>query len=138
MTNFSASPRNPPARMLRQFAILSLLVFGGFGVWRWIKTGPDAGALLLLVAAAYIGIGGCIAPRTIRWVFVGWMTLVFPIGWLVSHTVLTMLYFGLFTPIGLVFRAMGRDRLMRFSRGSGSFWAPRRQSEDAATYLHQF
>ena len=41
------------------------------------------------------------------------MVLAFPIGWTVSQVMLAMMFFGLFTPIGLVFRLIGRDPLHR-------------------------
>ena len=39
------------------------------------------------------------------------MVLAFPIGWTVSQVMLALMFFGLFTPIGLVFRLIGRDPL---------------------------
>ena len=39
------------------------------------------------------------------------MVLAFPIGWTVSLVLLGLVYYGLFTPIGLVFRLVGRDAL---------------------------
>ena len=48
-----------------------------------------------------------------RLIYVGWMVLAFPIGWTVSQVMLALMFFGLFTPIGLVFRLIGRDPLQR-------------------------
>ena len=39
------------------------------------------------------------------------MVLAFPIGWTVSQVILAVMFYGLFTPIGLVFRLIGRDPL---------------------------
>ena len=44
------------------------------------------------------------------------MVLAFPIGWTVSQVILLLMFYGLFTPIGLVFRLIGRDPLHRARR----------------------
>ena len=44
------------------------------------------------------------------------MVLAFPIGWTVSQVILLLMFYGLFTPIGLVFRLIGRDPLQRARR----------------------
>ena len=54
-----------------------------------------------------------IRPEWLRSIYVGWMVLAFPIGWTVSQVMLAVMFFGLFTPIGLVFRLIGRDPLQR-------------------------
>ncbi len=56
-----------------------------------------------------------------RWVYIGWMILAFPIGWTVSQVMLAVMFFGLFTPIGLVFRLIGRDPLHRGSHSRTRF-----------------
>ena len=49
-------------------------------------------------------------------IYVGWMILAFPIGWTISQVILVVMFFGLFTPIGLIFRLLGRDPLHRARR----------------------
>ena len=61
-----------------------------------------------------------------RPIYVGWMVLAFPIGWTVSQAMLALMFYGLFTPIGLLFRLIGRDPL-QLSRRSGleTYWTPK-------------
>ena len=50
-----------------------------------------------------------------------------------------MMFFGLFTPIGLVFRLIGRDPLQRARRaGVESYWAPKPAPADVRSYFKQF
>ena len=74
-----------------------------------------------------------------RFIYVGWMVLAFPIGWTVSQVMLAIMFFGLFTPIGLVFRLIGRDPLQR-TRPSGreSYWEPKPTPADLRRYFKQF
>ena len=67
------------------------------------------------------------------------MVLAFPIGWTVSQVMLAVMFFGLFTPIGLVFRLLGRDPLHRTRRpGLESYWAPKPAPADLRRYFKQF
>lgn len=62
-----------------------------------------------------------------------------PIGIVVSYAILAMLYFGIFTPISLAFRLLGRDALhRRFDASAKTYWAPRRPVGDVRRYFRQF
>jgi Saxitoxin biosynthesis operon protein SxtJ len=129
----------PPSRMLRQFATLwtcFFLLLAGWQLWR-----HDNEILAAVFAGLALTIGplGLAWPRLVRPVFVGWMVLAFPIGWLVSHAVLASVFFGLFTPLGLVFRLIGRDVLtLRQPQGRETYWTPKPQANDPARYFRQF
>jgi hypothetical protein len=72
-------------------------------------------------------------------VFTGWMILAFPIGWTVSRLTAALLFYGLFTPLGLFFRLTGRDVLTRRHRPDRStYWQPKPVASDVRRYFHQF
>ena len=49
-----------------------------------------------------------------------------------------MIYFGVFLPIGLAFRALGRDALQRdFDYNRRSYWEVKKQPRDIASYYRQ-
>src|SRR5690349_12757913 len=98
--NWSDVPRDPSPRVLRQFAGLWLVFFGGAAVWQGVVRGRGELAAVLAVAAVTVGAAGLLKPRLVRPIFTGWMLLVFPVNWLVSHLVLGLIYYGLFTPTG--------------------------------------
>jgi hypothetical protein len=133
-TDVTTPPR--PA-VLRQFAGLCLVVFGGLAAWRVADVGLDGPAIGLATAAAAIGLTGLVWPRTVRWIFTGWLIAVFPIGWVVSRVVLAILYYAVFTPLALVFRMMGRDALHLRRPGTGSAWAPKPRPRSVDEYLRQ-
>ena len=132
-------PRDPSRATLRQFAGLWMIFFGGLALWEFLARGrPELAALLALLAAT-IGPLGLARPEWVRWIFVGWMVLAFPIGWTVSHLMLAVMFFGLFAPIGLVFRLLGRDPLHRTRRPElDSYWTPKPASADLRGYFKQF
>ena len=78
-------PFDPPRTTLRQFAGLCLVVFGGMALWEALVRGHTRSRLILASLALAIGPLGLVRPEWIRWFFVGWMVLAFPIGWTVSQ-----------------------------------------------------
>jgi hypothetical protein len=126
---WSDIPRNPSRRMLRQFGGLAAglcLVMAARGwSWAWLWAGIGVGVVTML------------RPGALRPIFVGWMILAFPIGWVVGKLTLAAMFFGLFTAVGLLFRMMGRDPMKR-RRRDGSYWTPRDRSTTPADYLRQY
>ncbi len=136
---WSDLPRNPSAKVLRQFAGAWLVFFLVLGAQQWfIKGRPQLGAAIA-TAAVGIGVLGLLRPAAVKWIFVGWMMLAFPIGWLVSQAALLLLFYGMLTPVALFFRLTGRDPLRRrLSPGEPSYWTPKEQPQDMRRYLRQY
>jgi saxitoxin biosynthesis operon SxtJ-like protein len=123
---------------LRQFAGLCLLIFSGLTGWQYFGYNQQRLALIFAGLAAVLGFGGLVWPRGIRPVFVTAMALTMPIGWVVSHVLLGVLFFGLFTPVGLFFKLIGRDALCRrFAPEQASYWEPKPGATDVRSYLRQ-
>jgi hypothetical protein len=136
---WSDIPFSPQPRMLRQFAGLWLAFFGGLAAWQGLVRGRVGVALALAVLAVAIGGLGLARPRLIRPIFVGWMVLAFPIGWTISLVLLGLVYYGLFLPIGLVFRLVGRDALQLRPRPNlTTYWTSRPEVADVRRYFRQF
>lgn len=69
------------------------------------------------------------APKVLRPLNRAWFLLGEMLGRIVSPVVLLVIFFFLFTPIGLVMRLFGRDELRLRKREGGSSWVPREQAE---------
>jgi len=123
--------------MLRQFAGLSLVVFGGLAAWRLWHGQVDLWTYVLGIVAVVVGVTGLIAPAMVQPVYTGWMIVAFPIGWTVSKVALGLMFFLVFMPVGLVFRMTGRDAL-RLKRTDGSYWLAKPASRSGDEYLRQF
>ena len=98
------APVSTSTSTLRQFAGLCLLIFGGLAGWEYVGRDHQRLALLFAGLAVVLGCGGLAWPRGIRPVFVTAMALTMPIGMVVSRVLLGVLFFGLFTPVGLFFK----------------------------------
>lgn len=132
-------PWNPSRKDLRIFAALQVLFFAFIAWTVWKRTGSSTAAAGIVVISAGIGLVGVIAPAAIRWIYVGWMIAVFPIGWVVSHTIIAAVYFLVITPIGLIMRLAGRDPMeRRFDPTAKTYWKVRPPAPDNARYFRQF
>jgi hypothetical protein len=132
-------PFRPPERTLRQFAGLWLVFFAAVGCWQGLVQDNPVLGIVCGVLAVVVGSAGLLKPPLVRPLFVGWMILAFPLGWTISRIVLAAAFYGVFTPVGLVFKALGRDPLARRSQpGKESYWAPKPMPADARSYLRQF
>ena len=129
----------PTRRVLRQFAVMWLLCFLALGASQYfLKSRPTLG-LSLGAVAVILGVPGLIWPALLRWVFLAAMLVTFPIGWLVSLTVLAFLYYVVITPLAVFFRLRGRDLLnRRTAPEQASFWEPKRTPVDLRSYFRQY
>ena len=129
---------NPSRKELRQFGFLCLAFFGGLAAYNWYHGGVTLAVELLTAAALIGGVLGAVAPQLLKYVFVGWIVAVFPIGWTVSHLLLGFIYFFILTPIGLLLRLLGQDPMNRsFDPGAKTYWTTHEQAP-VARYFRQF
>jgi hypothetical protein len=73
-------------------------------------------AIIFLVCAL-------IRPVILKPVYSIWMKLAFVLGWFNTRVLLIIMFYGVFTPIGLIIRLSRRDLLMRaIDRDCQSYW----------------
>jgi hypothetical protein len=129
---------NPPVHVLTQFGYIAVAGFTLIGAIATQKFGaPPAVGYVCLALAAFSGFCAAFeATRFIRPLFVALMIIAFPIGMVVSLVLLGTIYYGMFTPVGVVFRIMGKDPLeRRVDRSAKSYWIRRATQRTPASYL---
>lgn len=125
---FADIDRNPDSRKLRWFGLLCLAVLGVAGGRRGIPW--------LIAVGGAAAVAGWLRPALLRPVFVGASIATFPIGWLISRLILAAVFFGVVTPIGILLRISGRDRLAL--RRTPPRWIERAPRDDPRSYVRQF
>lgn len=127
---------DPPARVLRQFAGLWLVLIGGIALWQGLARERTTLGFVLGALAVLFGVAGMVWPKSIRPLFVGLTVATFPIGWVVTRVVLLIMFYGLFTPLGLVFKLMGRDALgLKQRPQQPTYWLPKPMPSDVRSYF---
>lgn len=132
-------PFHPNIRTLRVFALGLTILLGGIAAWRYLVADEPLVALVLAVVGLAIGVVGWLQPAWVRPVFVGWMILVFPLNWVVTHLLLAIIFYGMITPLAFYFRVTGRDLLGRRLRpDQETYWETKEIRDDARSYLRPF
>jgi hypothetical protein len=131
--------KNPSPRDLRWFGVIVAAVLGLIGlVARFLWAAPKV-AMVLWIAAAAIFVVYYAVPPLRRWMYIGWMYLVFPIGFVIGHVLLGIAYYLVLTPVGLLMRLFRYDPMTRrFEPDAASYWIERRPADDKKRYFRQF
>ena len=130
-----------PARSeLRIFGFGLTLFCAGIAVFLILKGGHSAWISgLLLTIALLAALASVFVPERLRAVYCVFTVLAFPIGWVMSHVILAIVFYLVFTPIGLFFRLRGRDPMQRrFDPQAKTYWEPHKSKDSPEDYFRQF
>jgi hypothetical protein len=106
-----------------QIGLIVLAIAGGLA-WYWGEFGPIV--LALLGFGGVLLVLGLTIPTALRSLYKGWMGVTLVLGFVMSHVLLAIVFFGLVTPIGLVMRLFGHDPLGRkVAPPEGTYWKDR-------------
>jgi hypothetical protein len=132
-------PTNPSDRDLRWFGGLGMLFAWGVAGWLLFRHNAHGWAIGLAIVGLVAGLLAFVRPQFLKWVYIGWMWAVFPIGWLIAHILLAVVYYGVLSPVGLLLRLAGHDPLQRRpDRQATTYWRPRTRERKPSDYFRQF
>jgi len=131
---------NPSHKQLRSFGVAALIAAPLISLLLYLVKGVSIYWIITILAVGIIiFISSRISLKITKVFYLALMTAAMPIGFVVSITLLTIFYFLLLMPLGLLFRLIGRDPLCRrFDPGADSYWMVHRQPESLDRYFHQF
>lgn len=131
--------RDPGRRELTTFAIV-LPVAVALGGWLLLRrTGSEQAATTVWVLGGALALVYAAVARWRRAIFVGISLATFPIGWVVSHLLLVVIFVLVVTPTALALRVVGRDPLGRRPDPSATtYWAPLAVDDDVRRSFRQF
>lgn len=130
---------HPNHKELRTFGITALIASVLISLLLYLLKGIGAKWILILVCiGAAIFLSSIISTKLTRIIYIGLISVTFPIGWVLSFLLLATFYFLILTPLGIVFRMIGRDPLCRkFDPNADSYWVSHRQADSLDSYFHQ-
>ena len=107
-------------RTLTSFA----LIVGGalllIAAYQWRRGAPQWVWVTLLSIVAALLLAAAAAPSLLRPVYRGWMRLGEALAWVNTRILLTLIFFLVVTPIGLLMRLFGRSPIA--TTRSDSYW----------------
>ena len=113
----------PSLKDLRKFGLTFLVILGllaGLLFWRGSAATPWFLALALI-----FGAWGLFWPGGLKPVYRAWMTFAIILGAVMARVLLTILYYLVVTPIGLIMRLFGKDILDTKMKDRDSYWHKR-------------
>ncbi len=114
------------AKQLRSFGLLVGGIFAGIGLWPVLFRSEDLRLWALIFAGLFVTLA-LVRPKSLGSVYQVWMAIGYALGWLNTKVILVVIFYGLFTPLGLVMRLFGRDLLCRkFARDADTYGVLRR------------
>ena len=130
--------KNPSRRDLMIFGWLFLAFAGVVGLmFLWRAHAPEVARAVWIAGAAITAVFFAVPPLR-KPIYLGWIYLTYPIGFVISHVILGLVYYVVFTPIGLVMRLFGHDPMTRrFDRSAKSYWIEHDPHKSVERYFHQ-
>ena len=122
---------------LRQFGLLVGTVFTVIGLWPLGFRGEPLRLWAIGVGGLLIAFGG-ILPQLLAPIHKGWMWVGHILGWINTRILLGIVFYVLVTPMGLVFRLMGKDTMRRAFAGSSTTYRVVRSPRPHSHMKYQF
>jgi hypothetical protein len=92
----------------------------------------EAYQLIAIIASTFIVLG-LIMPKMLKPFYFVWMTFAAILGWVMTRVILSLVFYFIMTPIGLLTRLIGEDFLALKRKNLDSYWNHR----DSSTELNQ-
>jgi len=128
----------PDARELRRFAIAMLIgffVLGALSAWK--TKGVHTGSIVLWSIGASLAVASFV-PKLGR---IAYLAVYLPtsiIGYVVSNVMLTLMFFLVITPLGIIMKLMGKDVLQQRRPDRTTQWTPVKETRNEDSYYRQF
>jgi hypothetical protein len=108
----------------RKFGITVGIVIVLISVFLFWKS--KGGAPYLLGTGLVFILFGIATPNILKYIYLIWMSFAVVMGFFVSRLILSLFYFIIFTPVGVVTRLLGKDLLKeKWNTKATSYWITR-------------
>ena len=95
-----------------------LMIIAGFLFWK-----EKESFQILLSVGILLCVLGIAIPIILKPVYWIWMIFANILGWIMTRLILSLLYYGIFTPIGLIARLFGKQFLeLKWDKTSSTYW----------------
>jgi hypothetical protein len=138
MINQLISEIKTTRKEIRNFGItigLILLVISAILFWK-----ANTSYLIFIIIGLVLLGSGLTIPIILKPIYLIWMVFATILGWIMTHVILSLLFYIIFTPIGLILRLFGKQFLvLKWDKAQESYWNIRNeQVKDKIYYDRQF
>ncbi|MDZ4344124.1 MAG: SxtJ family membrane protein [Candidatus Binatia bacterium] len=124
-------------KQLRSFGVTVGGVFALIGFWPVVIYGLEPRWWSVVVATVLI-VPALVYPTSLFWIHKGWMTVGHVLGWINTRIILSVVFYAVVTPIGIVRRWLGKDPMGRRTRPELDTYRVIRQPRPASHLTKQY
>jgi hypothetical protein len=138
----------PDVRTLRQFGFIALVGFALLAIIAWLEAlvfSFGLGAARPYVAGGFAAVAvvsllfSLVWPKANLGLYLCLTLIAYPIGFVLSHLVMGLLFYLMITPVGLLLRLFARDPMeRRMLPEAESYWVDARGKQPNESYFRQF
>ena len=129
---------NTDTQNLKKFALGMCIALSIVGTVLWLRN-KQVFIWFYWLALLFLGLG-VFAANLLKPVYIFWMRFAYILAWINTRVILTIVFFFIFTPMGIILRLFRKDPLRRsFNKTSKSYWKTRESIEfNPQQYARQF
>lgn len=121
------SHRNPSAKQLRSFSVVTVTGFLLIALIAWRKDALAVAAVVLFLSILIVA--AQFYRPLLRQLYRWWMGVSSILGWLSSRIILTLIFYLVFTPVALLLKLIGKALLdLHFPDERNTYWQRRDRS----------
>jgi hypothetical protein len=110
-------------RQLRQFGLMVGSILMVIGLWRFYKGDFETGRVVFWTVGGLLFGAGLLLPAALRPVYAVWMKLAYGLAYVNTRVLITLIFFLVVTPIGLLMRLIKGDLLAeKFDKTARTYW----------------
>jgi hypothetical protein len=129
---------DPSPRDLKWFGLILLLSFAALAGMAYLQFGSSRAASILLGVGGGLSLLYTAVPPLRRIMYVSWMRLVYPVGWVVSQVILVFTFYLVLTPTGWLVRLFGADEIAKKpDPDADSYWLDVEPVDPVSSYFRQ-
>src|SRR5262245_40198983 len=124
-------------KQLRHFGLIVGGIFAVLGVWPTVFRGTTPRLWALALAVALV-VPALVLPRSLTYVYRVWMAAGEALGWINTRIILSLIFYGLLTPMGILMRRFGRDPMHRRFEPAATTYRVSKPGRSATHMTRQF
>lgn len=129
----------PKKKILTDFGDIALAMLTVLGLlFMWLGKIQTRGLVIFCIVGLVLYVASRISTALIKPVYLTLIVVTFPIGWVISHLMMAIFYYGVITPVALFFKLKKRDVLYRtYDPKAETYWFPYAKKRTLKDYFNQ-
>ena len=125
-------------KQIRQFGLLVGMVLIAIGSWQLYRQIYPTTRIILWVIGGFLFVSGLLWPKILKPFYILWMFLAHILSWINTRIILGLIFYLIFTPIGLIMRLIKRDPLQRkIDQEVDSYWIQREEPQNIKEHFER-